>query len=89
MAKWLRIDGTLTDINILDRPKRDMLPFLQGLVAGYIECVSLDDGWCLIVNEDGLVYGFEKNLVASVMTGQHIVGDAVILTADETEYALH
>ena len=89
MVKWLQVDGTLTDINILGRPKHDMLALLQGLVAGYIECVTLEDGWCLIVNEEGLIRNFEKNLIASVMTGRLIVGDAVILTAEETAHALN
>ena len=48
MAKWLLTDGTSQTIQILDKPRKDMLPLLQGLVAGLIEIVNLGEGWTMI-----------------------------------------
>ena len=89
MAKWLLTDGTSQTISILDKPSEDMLSLLQGLVAGLIETVNLDDGWTMIVNEEGLLRDLLMNEAASVLAGQYIVGDVVILTKEETEYALY
>ena len=89
MAKWLLTDGTSQTISILDKPRKDMLPLLQGLVAGLIEIVNLDGGWTMIVNEEGLPRSLLMNEAASVLAGQYIVGDVVILTKEETEYALY
>ena len=89
MAKWLLTDGTSQTISILDNPSEDMLSLLQGLVAGLIETVNLDDGWTMIVNEEGLLRDLLMNEAASVLASQYIVGDVVILTKEETEYALY
>ena len=89
MAKWLLTDGTSQTIQILDKPRKDMLPLLQGLVAGLIEIVNLGEGWTMIVNEEGLPRDLMMNEAASVLANQYIVGDVVILTKEETEYALY
>jgi len=53
---------------------------LQELVGGYIELVNMPeiDG-DMYVNEEGLLMGLEYNAKASDLTGQHIVGTAVIV----------
>ncbi len=56
------------------------LPTLQELVGGYIQLVQMQeiDGE-MYVNEEGLLMGLEYNLKASYLTGQYIVGTAVIV----------
>jgi hypothetical protein len=54
---------------------------LQALVAGYIEQVRIPTApaLCLIVNEEGLLRDMPENRVASLLAGQRIVGDAVLM----------
>lgn len=56
------------------------LQTLQNLVGGYIELVNMPeiDG-DMYVNEEGLLMGLEYNAKASDLTGQYIVGTAVIV----------
>jgi hypothetical protein len=61
------------------------LDFLQGLVEGLIECVSLDRNTDLWVNEEGLFReDFSLNLRASKLAGDGyaLVGPAVIAGID-------
>ncbi len=53
---------------------------LQELVGGYIQLVQMQeiDG-DMYVNEEGLLMGLEYNAKASDLTGQYIVGTAVIV----------
>lgn len=41
--------------------------------------LQLPDGFLIVINEEGLLMGLEYNLVASVLNGGHLVGDAVIM----------
>ena len=59
--------------------KEPTLAELQGLVGGLIEVVYLEDGKQLIVNEEGVLLDLPLNQTASMLAGQPIVGNAVIL----------
>jgi len=64
-----------------------LLEGLQEIVGGWVEIVhplSLDEPYCMIVNEDGLLRGLEVNPIASLLYGtlEHgypIVGDVAIM----------
>lgn len=60
---------------------------LQSLVGGYIETVPTGvRDWLLIVNDEGRL-GLKVNPVASVLAGQIIVGNAVLVRRDGEELA--
>ena len=59
------------------------LPQRQKLVEGYIEYVSLKDGGCLIVNEEGRIKGLPFNQAASNLAGKIITGDVILLSKEE------
>lgn len=53
---------------------------LQELVGGYVELVYMPEiDSDMYVNEEGLLMGLEYNAKASDLTGQYIVGTAVIV----------
>lgn len=57
---------------------------LQGLVGGYIQLVDMPEvAGDMYVNEEGLLMGLEHNVKASYLTGQYIVGTAVIVVEDK------
>lgn len=57
----------------------DTLTFLQTLVGGLIECVSIDRETDLWVNEEGLFQNdFVTNIVASSLGNRPLVGPAVL-----------
>lgn len=77
MAIIIKTDGTRTDL-----PKTN-LDTLQKTVGGLIEAVYLSAGRLMYVNEEGLIIGLEYNHTASAIAQRPIVGDVVILTAEE------
>ncbi len=69
------------DVTVVrDIPGDPGLEWLQKKVGGYIEIVQVLGGDQMIVNEDGRSRGLKPNTGASIMAGQSIVGDAVILS---------
>lgn len=66
---------------------------LQELVSGYIQVIRLTDSQCMVINENGKLYGFEHNAEASVIahsykaifTDDFIVGDAVIINNEQLD----
>tara|TARA_R110000751_G_scaffold276486_4_gene377356 strand:+ start:2761 stop:3018 length:258 start_codon:yes stop_codon:yes gene_type:complete len=52
---------------------------LQDIVGGYIEVVQIGGGEIAIVNEEGLIYGLPYNQNASMLSGQDLVGNVVIM----------
>ena len=71
------IKGTGTD-------GRFTLQQLQDAVGGYIEGIpgTNNRAWC---NEEGLLLGLEMNTIASLMFGQQLVGDVLVMD-DEDKY---
>lgn len=80
MATVIKVDGSTHEIS-----KFPKLPALQQAVGGYIELVRLSGGRVMYVNEEGRLNGLLPNMAASTMANQVIVGDVVVLTAEEVE----
>ena len=83
-------------LEITDYPTADMgdsLKFLQNIVGGYIEFVSLPkQNAVMVVNEEGKMHGLPTNVFASVLfyqnyqeTRDFIVGDVAFLSAEVDE----
>jgi hypothetical protein len=81
MATVIRTTGERREVDPAD------LETLQKAVGGYIEEVHVPDGRVMFVNEDGRSLNLPENLHASILAGQRIVGDAVLLTKAETDAA--
>ena len=92
MAILLHPDGSIVDVFPEDG-QRFTLAELQAHVGGYIEPVNTlmeteFNGYTIrimYVNEDGHMQHLEHNLNASMITGQHIVGNALALFQGEQE----
>jgi hypothetical protein len=69
---------------VVDIPEQDSLRFLQESVGGYIDCVRADD-FVGYVNDEGLIYGLEMNLTASILFQRHLVGNVVVVGAFSSE----
>ncbi len=82
MAFLVNPDGTTEDITL---PEEDRLEFMQEMVGGYIEAIQCSHGnySVALVNEEGIMFGMEPNLVASKVIGQPIVGPALFLNDEE------
>lgn len=83
MATLLKSDGSSTS-NV----EIDTLQQQQALVGGYIEYVPVVQNMheLLIINEEGRLQDMpEINEVASLLAGQVIVGDAVLVHIEELE----
>jgi hypothetical protein len=52
----------------------------QGVVGGYVERVFLQNGDQMLVDEEGLLKQLPVNAQATVLSGQLIVGNALVLT---------
>lgn len=69
----------------------DTLDQKQEAVGGYIQLVPIQDKTeefrksILIVNEEGLLQGLPTNEKASILAGQHIVGDVLVVLKDSIE----
>lgn len=81
MATIIRVDRKLEEMQDIN------LEALQVAVGGYIEVVYLSSGQIMYVNEEGLIMNLPYNPQASALCDKHIVGDAVLLTPEETKTA--
>ena len=61
------------------KDKSPTLKEMQKLVGGYIEVIYLDSGDQMIVDEEGLLKQKEINRDASIIKGNVIVGNVIIL----------
>ncbi len=59
----------------------------QKIVGGLVETVQLPFGM-LLVNEEGLLMSLPVNAEASLLAGQVIVGNAVVLLGSEVDKVL-
>ena len=59
--------------------KAPSLEAAQAFVGGYVQMINLEDGSQLLVNEEGLLKALPYNLPASILAGQHLVGNALCL----------
>ena len=79
----------LNRISIIDIEGADVhaeLLALQHEVGGYIETVGLKDDGVMIVDEEGLLKQYPHNDLASIISGHHIYGTALIVGTDEDEF---
>lgn len=90
MEKALRVnvDGTA---EVLEFVKGSSYQMLRDAVDGYIECVAIQEGIDLWLNEEGKLIGLQPNLVATKLyrnaypTNDFIVGDVVITGGADEE----
>jgi len=59
---------------------------LQDLVGGYVQEVHILDGGVMLVDEDGLMKQLPPNPWATRIAGTPIVGTAVIVGSDGSDY---
>lgn len=76
MARIIRVDGSEASCDV-------NLESLQMVVGGYIEPIRLKDGGLMYVNEEGRLTGLPPNIAASLLASTMIVGDVVVLDAEE------
>ena len=84
MAIIRALEISLNSIRVIDVPNE--LHALQQAVGGHIETVGLKDGGVMIVDEEGLLKQYQRNDLASIISGHHIYGTALIVGADEDEF---
>jgi|688.fasta_scaffold00022_97 hypothetical protein len=78
----IKYDGSIQEIKF--KGAKPKLTELQECVGGYIECIYLNDGKVMVVNEEGKILGLpENNKATSVLLTQgrydFIVGNALII----------
>lgn len=92
MAEWIKVDGTRETVKAKGR--YFSLQELQDRVGGYIERIpivqgqsigniSVEEGQCMLVNEEGISKELKLNPEASRIAGQTILGNVLILNDNE------
>ena len=79
VAQLIKSTGMVTTVTI---PKKDSLPVMQAAVGGLIEYVYIRYNrkkTIMVVNEEGRLIGLPINPIASLIAGQTIVGDVLLL----------
>lgn len=71
-------------ITIIDL--KNKLIALQLQVGGYIETVPLGEDSVMIVDEEGMLKQYQRNELASYISGTHIYGTALIVGVDGEEF---
>ena len=82
------------NLNLKAWSKGPSLKEMQDYVGGYIEVIQIDSNYiiddivrnfpsvdniyALVVNEDGLMLKLKENTLARLLTGMHIVGNAML-----------
>lgn len=68
------------DAQILNLPESDSLSVLQESVGGWIDVVRHRSfGIVAYVNDEGLIHGLRPNVSATLLFGQLLVGDVVLV----------
>lgn len=72
----------------ITRLKNDLVHFQQ-MVDGYIETVTFASDACVVVNEEGIIFGLpiNDNIRPVLPAGIEIYGDAVIVGTKGEEFA--
>jgi hypothetical protein len=83
-ASILKSNGRIKDIE----PKNQTdfsLEEAQGVVGGYVEVVRIpqDRTKIMLVNEEGLIHSLPYNKIATMIAGQHIVGDVLVCRTEQ------
>lgn len=77
MATIITIEGEELKLKNLSRDA------LQKAVGGYIEVIRLPDKGRMVINEEGVNLGLAVNNAASLIYGQRVFGDVVLLDKDD------
>jgi len=80
VAQLIKSTGEVTTVTI---PKKDSLPIMQAAVGGLIEYVYIRYNrkkTIMVVNEEGRLIGLPVNPIASLIAGQTLVGNVLLLT---------
>ena len=80
MFKALKID--LNSINVVDIKGEsiiDELHSMQRMVGGDVEHIPLKDDGVMLVDEEGMLKQYPRNELASLVSGCHIYGPALIV----------
>lgn len=86
MIKALKID--INSINVVDiygENTHEELHSMQRHVGGYIEAIKLKDDGVMLVDEEGMLKQYPRNELASLVSGKHIYGTALIVGEDGEE----
>ena len=71
-------------ITLIDM-KNKLIAF-QLQVGGYIETVPISEDSVMIVDEEGMLKNYQRNELASYISGVHIYGTALIVGVDGEEF---
>lgn len=86
----MRVMVITPDMQCEIREIENKLETLQEIVGGYIQVVHPQQvqakGFCLIVDEEGLMKPYELNLIASGIYGSELVGTAILLGEKGEEF---
>ncbi len=74
-ALHIKTDGTFTELTLSGNYQE-----INALVGGWFDAVRGED-FVVYVHDEGLLIGLEPNVFATMLTGQVIVGDVVIVGA--------
>jgi hypothetical protein len=85
MATRIQVDGTKTEITGEKPDGKLTLAQMQEAVGGLIQPVYLSGSKLVLVDEEGLLKQSAYNSVASNLTGQYVVGDALLMDDSEWE----
>lgn len=76
----MRLDlNRISLIDINSETIETELRAMQQAVGGYIETVHLKDGGVMLVDEEGMLKQYPRNDLASILSGHHIYGTALIV----------
>lgn len=89
MATLIAIDGSETDVKPANG-ESFTLEEMQGSVGGYVQLITLPDGRCLLMDEDGKAKGLAWNLKATlygrkagIAPDDYMVGPVLLCSREE------
>ena len=86
-ALVLKTDGTT---QVIELPRDGAGKVISEIVGGYFDIArnynkNIDAEVCAYVHDEGLIIGLPVNVLASMIIGQYLVGDAVIVGKTDSE----
>lgn len=87
MGELLRIDAGREQIEF-GGTENEILAAMQKAVGGYIEVIRLDDGRMMVFNDEAPMLRLPLNALASGLARRSILGNAIVLSADEADRCL-
>lgn len=80
MFKALRINmNGIEAVDVKGESIIDELHSMQQMVGGHVEHIPLKDDGVMLVDEEGMLKQYPRNEVASLVSGCHIYGTALIV----------